>query len=156
MLNSAPAAAHREEAEKEYAAAVAANPADAKAESRLGDAAARRADTQAAYTHYSRAFELQPNDPEVTLGLGRTLLSMSQPGKAKPLLERTVQLDPTNAVARYHLATLYRQLGRPEDSRRELAEFKKLKQLKDELVQVYTDMKLAPGKREQYEPPEAK
>jgi tetratricopeptide (TPR) repeat protein len=139
-------AANPDEIEAEYEAALKVDPYDEKSESRLGEIAARRSDLQSAAKHYARAVELAPNDAEANLGLGKTLMSLQQPEKAKPYLERAAQLDPYNAVAHYHLATLYRQMGRTEDSKRELAEFQKVKDMKDRLKQVYKEMRLQPVK----------
>jgi tetratricopeptide (TPR) repeat protein len=139
-------AANPDEIEAEYEAALKVDPYDEKSESRLGEIAARRSDLQGAAKHYARAVELAPNDAEANLGLGKTLMSLQQAEKAKPYLERAAQLDPYNAVAHYHLATLYRQMGRTEDSKRELAEFQKVKDMKDRLKQVYKEMRLQPVK----------
>lgn len=64
-------------------------------------------------------------------------------------MEEAIRLDPTNAAARYHLATVYRGLGRPADARRELAEFQKLKEAKERLKQNYSEMRLRPAKQEE-------
>jgi hypothetical protein len=63
----------------------------------------------------------------------------------RPYLERAVQIDPYNAVSYYHLATLYRQLGRTGDSRRELTAFQKVKEAKERLKDVYKEMRLHPA-----------
>ncbi len=152
MLNGASGAAGQEEAEREYKAALAVNPFDAKSECRLGEIAAKRNETKAAYAHYHRALELQPNDLDANLGLARALIASQQPEKAGPLLERAVQIEPTHATAHYRLAALYRSAGRAEDSRRELAEFQKYKQMKERLKQIYSDMRLKPGKQERPDP----
>lgn len=152
MLNGASATAGQEEAEREYNAALAVNPFDAKSECRLGEIAAKRNETKAAYAHYRRALELQPNDLDANLGLGRALIAMQQPGKAEPLLERAIQIEPTHAAAHYRLAALYRSAGRTEEARRELAEFQKYKQMKERLKQIYTDMRLRPVKQERPDP----
>lgn len=152
MLNGAPAAAGQEEAEREYKAALAANPFDAKSECRLGEIAAKRNETKAAYAHYRRALELQPNDLDANLGLARALIAVQQPDKAEPLLQRAIQIEPTHAIAHYRLAALYRSAGRAEDARRELAEFQKYKQMKERLKQIYSDMRLRPARQERPDP----
>ncbi len=152
MLNGASVAAGQEEAEREYRAALAVNPFDAKSECRLGEIAAKRNEPKAAYAHYLRALELQPNDLEANLGLARALVALQQPEKAEPLLERAVRIEPTHAIAHYRLAALYRSAGRAEDARRELAEFQKYKQMKERLKQIYSDMRIRPGKEERPDP----
>jgi tetratricopeptide (TPR) repeat protein len=149
MLNSSMTASGREEAEKEYKAALAVNSMDEKSECRLGDLALLRDDLEAASSHYSRALQLQPNDAEAALGLAKTLMSMNQPQKAEPLLEHAVTVDPTSAVAHFRLSTLYRQAGRTADAKRELQEYQKYKAMKDKLKDIYREMRLQPAKSEQ-------
>jgi tetratricopeptide (TPR) repeat protein len=131
-------------AEKEYMAALAENPFDEKSECRLGEAALRANDLKAASEHFSRALELQPEDIDADVGQAKVAMAMRQPEKALPLLERASKAEPFDAVVHYHLATVYRSLGREADSRRELAEFQKLKDRKEKLRQTYRDMRLQP------------
>ena len=140
----------KERAEKEYRAALAQNPFDEKSECRLGRIALGRPDVKEAFAHYSRALELQSEDPEANLGLGKVMLSMQQPQKAEVLLEKAVRLDPSDSVAHYQLGKLYRQLGRTSDAGRELAEFQRLKQMKERLKEVYKEMRIRakPGQEE--------
>ncbi len=149
MLNNSAGPGGREEAEKEYRAALAVNPLDEKAECKLGDLAAFSGDQTVAAEHYQRALTLQPNDSEAILGLSKTLLTMNQPEKALPLLEQAVKLDPTNAVAHFRLSTLYRKMGRAADADRELAEYQKYKAMKEKLRETYRQMRLEPGKKDQ-------
>ncbi len=141
VLSSASSASDKEQAAKEYEAALAQNPFDEKSECRLGRIALGRSDLNEAFAHYSKALTLQPDDPDANLGLGKVLLSMNQPQKALPLMEKAVQLDSSDAAAHYHLGTLYRKIGRGDDARRELAEFQRLKQMKEQLKNVYKGMR---------------
>jgi cytochrome c-type biogenesis protein CcmH/NrfG len=138
--------------ENEYKAALAANPFDEKSECRLGEISSRQSDQEGAFAHYSRAVELQPNDPDANLGLAKALIAMNQPEKAVPLLERAAQLEPFNATIRYHLSMVYRKVGRTGDAQRELAEFRRLKELKARLNDVYSAMRLKPVKQERPDP----
>jgi len=131
-------------AEKEYIAALAENPFDEKSECRLGEAALRANDLKAASDHFSRALKLQPEDIDAGVGQAKVAMAMSQPEKALPLLERASKAEPFDPVIHYHLATVYRSLGREADSHRELAEFQKLKDAKEKLRQTYRDMRLQP------------
>lgn len=149
MLNSSSTPGGREEAEREYQAALAVNPSDSKAECKLGDLAALRGDRTAAAGHYERALQIQPNDPDANIGLAKMLMSMNQTAKAVPLLELAVKLDPTNAVAHFRLSTAYRQLSRPADAARELEQYQKFKDMKEKLRETYRQMRLEPGKKEQ-------
>ncbi len=148
MLNISSVAGAKEEAEKEYKEALAANPLDEQSECKLGDIAARRDDLKDAYARYSRAVQLKPDDPEASIGLAKVLMSMGQPQKAEPFLERAIQLDPTSAVAHFRLSTIYRQAGRTEDAKREVAEYQKYRDMKEKLRNIYQAMRLQPVKQE--------
>jgi cytochrome c-type biogenesis protein CcmH/NrfG len=152
MLTNSSTRADQDEAEQQYKAALAANPFDEKSECRLGEIAARRSDLKDAFAHFSRAVKLQPDDADADLGLAKTLIAMGQPEKAQPLLEHSAQLEPFNAVTRYHLAAIYRKLGRDDDARRELAEFQKLKDMKQQLREVYKEMRVEPVHQERPDP----
>jgi Tfp pilus assembly protein PilF len=131
-------------AQKEYQAALAVDPSDEKSECRLGEFALRASDLKAATVHFSRALELQPRDADAASGMAKTLIALNQPEKAEPLLERAAKLEPFDAPIHYHLAMVYRSLGRTADSRRELAEFQKVKDMKEKLRQTYRAMRLQP------------
>jgi len=151
-LSASSVPADRDEVESQYKAALAANPFDEKSECRLAEISSHLSDLPAAVKHYSRALEIQPNDADANLGLAKTYISLGEPAKALPLLERAAKLDPSNAVVRYHLAVLYRKAGRKEEADRELAEFRRLHDLKDHLAQVYQAMRLQPVKQDRPDP----
>jgi Tfp pilus assembly protein PilF len=140
------------EAEKEYKAALAENPFDEKSECRLGDIALRHSDSKSALAYYTRALAMQPDDPGANLGMAKVLMSMHEPAKAAPHLERAVQLEPFDPITHYRLGVLYRELGRTEDSHRELVEFEKLKKMKSHLSDLYQQMRLAPVSGDQSDP----
>ena len=124
------------------------NPSDEKSECRLGDIAAKRGDVEEAQKHYSRALDLQPDDPEANIGLAKVWMSLNHSEKAKPLLMHAIQLDPTISVAHFRLSAIYRQTGRVEDAKRELDEYRKYKDMKEKLREIFRAMRLEPGKRE--------
>jgi tetratricopeptide (TPR) repeat protein len=148
MLNNPSIEGGAVEAEKEYKAALAINPFDEKSECRLGDIAAQRGDLEEANTRYSRALQLQPNDPEANIGMAKVLMSRNQTEKAEALLKRSIELDPTSSLAHFRLSTIYRQTGRADDAKRELAEYQKYKDMKEKLRDIYRPMHLEPGKEE--------
>jgi tetratricopeptide (TPR) repeat protein len=149
MLNSE--SSRRDEAEKEYQAALASNPRDEKSECRLGDLAAVQGNAKAAVGYYEAALKLDPNDPEALIGLAKSDITLNEPEKALPLLEQATKLEPTNAVAHYRLSTLYRKMGRTEDAKRELEEYQKYKEMKEKLRDIYHAMRVQPAKEEQNE-----
>ena len=132
------------QAEQEYRAAIAENPEDEKAISKLGEIADQKGDVKQAYSYYTKAVQLQPSDADAKLGLAKALLEMDQPDRALPLLEASVGLDPTNSSAHYRLATLYKKMGRGEDARREVELYKKYKDMKEKLRVIYKDVLIQP------------
>lgn len=87
---------------------------------------------------------MQPGDSDAKLGLAKALIEMNQLDKALPLLEDTVRLEPTNAVAHYRLAILYRKKGRVEDANREVDLYKKYKEAKEKLSSLYQELMIQP------------
>ena len=130
------------EAEQEYKLAIAANKFDEKALCRFGDITADKGNLDEAATYYKKALVLLPGDTEAEIGLSVIFVQKNQPDAALPLLEHVVADDPTNVLAHYRLSTVYRALHRPDDAKRELAEYKKYKDLKEKLRTIYKDMKV--------------
>jgi len=65
--------------------------------------------------------------------------------EAEVLLKRALQLDPTSAVAHFRLSTVYRRMGRAEDAKHEIEEYQKYKKMKEQLQEIYHQMRLAPA-----------
>ncbi len=124
-------------AEKEFRAALAENPADGNAEYRLGTICSLRKNYKTAIEHYSRALQLQPGDAYAHQALGAAWIKMGEPEKALAPLLTATHLDPLYPTAHYQLGMVYRQLGREADCRRELDTFKKLKESRTRIDQVY-------------------
>ena len=142
MLRTVSTPEAHEEAEREYKAALEANPLDEQSEIRLGDIAAQKNDLKEAQERYTRAIQLQPGDPEASIGLAKVLMAMDQPQKAEPLLVHAIALDPTSAVAHFRLSTVYREMGRTEDAKHEVEEYQKYKAMKEKLQEIYHQMRL--------------
>jgi tetratricopeptide (TPR) repeat protein len=147
-LNASDTQAGKAEAKTEYEAALSLNPADEKSECRLGAIDYRDGDVHGSFSHFSRATQLQPDDPEAALGLAKVWLLMNEPQKALALLEHAVQLDPTSAEAHFRLAMLYRDQGRVQDAKQELDEYQKFKDAKAKLKAIYQEMREQPAKPE--------
>jgi Tfp pilus assembly protein PilF len=140
MLSTLSTAEGREEAEKEYRAALDINPSDEQSECRLGDLALQRDDLKEANERYSRAISLQSGDPEAKIGLAKVFMTMDEPLKAEPLLQQAIKLDPTSALAHFRLSTVYRQSDRAADAKREFEEYQKYKEMKEKLRTIYKDL----------------
>jgi cytochrome c-type biogenesis protein CcmH/NrfG len=130
------------EAESQFQAALAANPQDEKAQLMLGEVAARRGDLKAAYDADSRAVQMQPNDSDACTEFAKILISMNERDKARSLLVHALEIDPTDYIAHYRLSTLDRQQGKPDEAKRELAEYQKYKDMKDKLRSIFHDMRV--------------
>jgi tetratricopeptide (TPR) repeat protein len=141
-LHSSPETKLKEEAEQEYRVAVADNALDEKALTRLGDVIAEKGNLDEAEKYYKQALAIVPSDVDAKVGLAFVYDQKNNPAAALPLLETAVAADPSNIMAHYRLSTVYRALHRPDDAKRELAEYKKYKDLKEKLRTVYKDMKI--------------
>jgi cytochrome c-type biogenesis protein CcmH/NrfG len=147
-LNASDTQEGKAEAKKEYETALSVNPSDEKSECRLGEIAYGESDLNGSFSHYSRAAQLQPNDPEALLGLAKNLVQMKDTQKAQDLLVHAVQVDPTSVEAHFRLAMLYRGQGRVDDAKRELEQYQKFKDMKEKLRKIYQEMRLQPLKQE--------
>jgi len=145
-LRASPNTANRAEAEKEFRLAIEHNPQDVQAEIQLADMLADNGSLQEAATHYENALRVNPSNADAAVGLARVDSETGADEKALLLLQQAITEDPSNMLAHFRLGNLYRKLHRMEDSHRELAEYQKLKDLKEELGKVYSTMKLrTPG-----------
>lgn len=144
LLHSSQDAAVKKEAEAEYRLARKENPFDEKSIVRLADIDVQNGNTQEAIKEYTKAVDLQPSDADAKLGLAKLLMDANQKEKAQALLKQAVQLDPTNATAHYRLGTLYREMGRMDDSKREIELYKQLKDMKEKLRALYKDLQVQP------------
>lgn len=144
LLHTSPDESVKKAAEQEYHAALLENAQDEKSILRLAEIDAQKGNTARSYQEYTKAVELQPADADAKLGLAKTLIEMNQSDKALPLLEETVQQEPTNATAHYRLATLYRKIGRVDDAKRETELYKKFKEMKEKLQALYKELQVQP------------
>jgi tetratricopeptide (TPR) repeat protein len=141
-LHGSDSQADRAQAEHEYAIALEKNPHEVQAAVRLGDMQANRGDLDSAASLYQRVLSQQPNNAEATLGLARIFSEKNENERALPLLQQVLTEDPTNMLAHFRLSALYRKLHRPDDAKRELAEYQKYKEIKEGLRQVYSTMRI--------------
>jgi Tfp pilus assembly protein PilF len=144
LLHTSEDPAVKKEAEQEYHAALVDNPQDEKSILRLAEIDAQKGNTKLSLDEYAEAVQLQPGDADAEPGLARTLIEVNQSERALVLLEQAVQLDPTNASAHYRLGTLYRKVGRAEDAKREIELYKKYKDMKEKLRDLYKELEVQP------------
>lgn len=134
--------AQKAEAEPEYRLALKQNPRDDKALTALGDVLADKGDHPEAIAHYKQALGLQPENADAGIGLAHELVETGQIEAAVPLLQAVIKNDPSNVLAHYRLSVAYRRLHRPEDAKREVAEYEHLKAVRDKLRIVYQAMRM--------------
>ena len=145
-LRASPATADRADAEKEYQAALSQNPLDTQSKIRLADLLSEKSSWADARRLYDSALAADPNSSDAAVGLARVESENGNDDKAATLLERAVASDPTNILAHFRLSAEYRKLHRPDDAKKEITEYGRLKALKEKLQQVYSTMKMtAPG-----------
>jgi tetratricopeptide (TPR) repeat protein len=144
MLSTQSSAEAKAEAEKEYKVALAADPFDEKSLCRLGNLALKTNKYNDAATYFQHALEIQPGDSDAHFGLGKVMLARHAAKDAELHLEAAAKLDPFDPAIRYRLGACYRELGKQEDARRELAEFQRLKNMKNRLSELYQQMHLVP------------
>ena len=111
----------------------------------MGVLAARSGDLKAAYTHDSRALQLDPNDSDACTELAKVLIQMDKKDEARQLLERAVQIEPANYVAHFRLSTLYRQQGKTDEAKQQVDLYLRYKQMRDTLEKVIHDMRVSSG-----------
>jgi tetratricopeptide (TPR) repeat protein len=148
LLSASGNVSQQEEALREYLAALAENQYDERAECGLGKIYARKGDLTQALIYYSAAVTLRADDAEANSGMAQTLIGMNQESKALPYLEAAIKLEPTDAPDHYRLSRLYRQQGRIEDAKQELALYQKYKEMREKLRTIYKDLRLPPGANE--------
>jgi tetratricopeptide (TPR) repeat protein len=140
-LHNSPDPKVRDQAEQEYKLAVVANGHDVKALSRLGDIAVDTNDLDGATKFYQQALAVAPNDADASIGLAHVYTEKGQPEAALPLLQGVITADPTNILAHYRLSSAYRELKRPEDSKRELEMYQKYKEIREKMRAIYKEMR---------------
>jgi tetratricopeptide (TPR) repeat protein len=120
----------------------------ARSECLFGRIALLRADIDGAYARYNRAFELGPGDTEAQLGLGRLLETKEKPAEALKYLRMAVQSDPLNDEAHYRLASVCKKLQLKDESAKEFRLFQEIKQAKERMEGLYTQMNRKPPGQE--------
>ncbi len=130
------------QAAPELQAALADNPNDEKAHLLMGEAAAKRGDTKSAFSEDSRAVELQPDDADALVELGKVLMTTNEDAKAQEMFERAVKTDPSNTVAHYRLSMLYRRQGKTDEAAQHMADYKKYKEMQSKLEKIFHDMRV--------------
>ena len=139
MLHNSEHPEENAEARQEYERALAQQPSDPATLTRLGDALGEAGDHAGAMARYGQALATQPNFIDAKIGMAYQLTESGKPEEALPLLRAALQEDPSNVLAHYRLSAVYRRLHQPEDAKLEIAEYERLKAIKEKLRTVYQD-----------------
>ncbi len=142
LLSTSTLPADKAEATVQYKLAVQYQPNDAASLTKLGDIAAESEDHATAISRYNQALAAQPHYADAQIGLAYELSETGHADQAVPLLKEAISNDPMSMLAHFRLSAVYRRLHQPEDSKRELAEYEKLKAMKDNLRNIYDTMRL--------------
>jgi tetratricopeptide (TPR) repeat protein len=124
-------------AEREFSAALKAQPAFFPAEASLGYVELARKDPKAALPHFDRALELNANHDDVAAYLGRAtaLLALNREGEALGALEAALALDPSQSELARRIEVLkFRNVEQGLARARDAARGGRL----DEAAQAYT------------------
>ena len=121
-----------EKAEQEFRAALEENPHNAGAEAKLGRIAMSRGNLAQAEREFQRALALDPSQIDALKGMGGIDAGQNDSKTALKYFLRASRSAPLDESVHYQLASVYRKLGRAGDADRELAEFQKLRKLKNE------------------------
>lgn len=148
ILETSNGAATQAEAKLELEAAIKADGDSARVECALGRIAQLQEGSHAAFPHYRRAYELNPNEVEAQLGLAAILVEQQKPGEALQYLRSAVQADPMNANAHYRLARVCHSLGLSDEEQKEMKLFKEIRATKDRVAELYRQMNRRPDQRE--------
>ncbi|WP_175944658.1 tetratricopeptide repeat protein [Caballeronia sp. BCC1704] len=113
-------AAHRDgrltEAERDYQAALAAEPSHVEALHYLGVLRHQQGQHEEAAALVARAVDLRPTDAALQLNLGNALKALGRLDDAIERFRNALTLAPGFALAQYNLGNAYAALGRHEDA----------------------------------------
>lgn len=76
----------------------------------------RAGDREASLKEFERAVQINPENAEAHLGLGKTSLALGRPSDAVRELQKVIDLDPKNLPARRLLGQAYARLGDQENA----------------------------------------
>lgn len=148
-LRGANDASLRAQARAEYEIALSQNSRDGRSANALGVLARDSGDNAAATRYFRLALSIDPKLPDAAIEMASADEYNNDFAAAAAKLEAVVKDDPTNILAHYRLAAVYRKLGRADDAKRELDAFQHYRELKKRMAGIYTEMRQrAPSQQE--------
>ena len=123
-----------DDAQREFETELSDDPSHAQALAYLGDIEMKRNHPEAALALLAKATKLQDDIRIAFLDTGAILAQQKRYGEALAALQRAVALDPAQPDAHYRLARVYQDMGKAEESQKELAKVRELHEKADEAV----------------------
>jgi tetratricopeptide (TPR) repeat protein len=116
-----------DEAEREFRRELEVSPRHAAAMLELAQIDLDRDNSANAESLARQAVQLEPMNPDTHYILGRALLDAGRARESAQELERAERLGPEDAAIHFHLAAVYRGLGRKQDAERENSAYMSLR-----------------------------
>jgi len=107
----------------------------------LGEISRAEKDWRAAEVSYRRALVCDPSNGDAHLRLGIVLADQKRFTEAIAQLRAAARLQPNESAAHYHLASIYRQMGRTSDAEIEYKKVRQIQAAKDNGVSVTGESK---------------
>jgi tetratricopeptide (TPR) repeat protein len=120
-----------DDAKREFQAELEIDPKNAQAMAYLGDIAMKAGDNEAALASLRKSIQLKRDIRMAAIDLGVILAQQKQYAEAVTSLRHAVALDPEEPDAHYRLAHVYQEMGKTEESQKEFATVRELKEKKD-------------------------
>jgi len=114
-------------AEAQLRAAIAGEPAHARARRALGLVLREKGELEASIVELRRSVAELPGDPEGLHALGALLLKLSDVSGAIEALQQAIRIDPRLAEARVNLGQALLKSGRRDEAQAQIAEVERLK-----------------------------
>jgi tetratricopeptide (TPR) repeat protein len=116
-------------AEGEYQAELAIDPANCRAQWKLGSIVILKGgDAQVALTSIDKSLALCPNLTDARADRARALLTLGRNADAIPDLQAAIKADPSDPRNHFLLAKAYRALGRSQEAQSEMRTFSQLEE----------------------------
>jgi tetratricopeptide (TPR) repeat protein len=114
-------------AAKEFEQELQLDPANANATYELAEIERDAGHLDEAQRYFEQALKGHDDFEEAHLGLAAALMSTQKPDLALPHLQKAIALNRNNEVSWWRLAQLERVLGHPQEQKKALAEFQRLR-----------------------------
>jgi predicted Zn-dependent protease len=115
------------EALKEFEEELKADPTNANASYEMADIHRKSGHLENAQELFEAALKNYPDFEEAQVGLGRALIALEKPEDALPHLQKSIALDPEDDVPYFHLAQVYKLIGKEPERQKALAEFRRIR-----------------------------